>query len=42
MNAIVSWFFGIWTAFFVGVVLATIGFDIWLTRRREAMRKEQK
>lgn len=42
MNVIVSWFFGAWIAFFVGAVLAAIGFDLWITHRREAMREEQK
>jgi len=42
MNSLVMWFFGAWTAFFVGAVLATIGFDAWLSYRREQVREQQK
>lgn len=39
MTNIVIWFFGIWTALFVGVALSLVGFDAWLNHRREALRK---
>jgi MFS superfamily sulfate permease-like transporter len=40
MSTVIVWFFGVWTALFVGVALSLVGFDLFLTHRREAMRKQ--
>lgn len=41
MSTVIVWFFGVWTALFIGVALSLVGFDLFLTNRREAMRKAQ-
>lgn len=42
MSAVIFWLFSFWTALLTGAVLAVIGLDVWIVRRREAMREERK
>lgn len=38
MNHLIIWLFGIWIAAFTGAALVIVGFDIWISVRREALR----
>jgi hypothetical protein len=39
MSAITFLFFGTWIAFLVGAALAIVGLDVWVSHRRDVVRK---
>ncbi len=41
MSTLVMWFFGAWVAVFVGAALILVGFDAWLTYRRDLVRQDR-